>query len=105
MDIKIVKLVSGETIVGKVNRGEKEVVKISSPAVLMTIPSEDGRMAMALMPWIPFSPDKEVKINKTQVLFIVNPTAALQNEYSTNFGSGVVVPDAAITSEILEGVN
>mgnify|MGYP003662144696 CR=1 FL=1 len=89
-DIKIVRLTTGEELVAKVTESEDSVL-IKNPAIL--IPA--GKDQLAFGQWLPYGEISDgITISKQYVIFIVKPMKELANQYSTSFGSGIVVPDA-----------
>jgi hypothetical protein len=87
MDVKIVRLMNGEEIIAKV-KIEKSKITIKNPAVIVPM----GEQQLGMVPWLPHSEDKEIVIDLDKVVFTFNPLTDLANQYSTNFGSGLVVP-------------
>ncbi len=98
MAISIFKLVNGDDIISDVvvdldeHGFSKHVIK--NPARLMMFPSEEG-MKIALVPWCPYTNKEEFEIDFKHVLLIIGEIDVpeeLRNEYSEQFGSGVVTP-------------
>jgi hypothetical protein len=88
MEVKIVRLTSGEEILGKVFDGEDSIT-IKKPSII--IPA--GREQLALAQWLPYSTiDDGVEIKKEYVVFMVSPMTELLNQYNESFGSGLFVP-------------
>tara|TARA_R100001015_G_C4625368_1_gene183904 strand:+ start:2011 stop:2331 length:321 start_codon:yes stop_codon:yes gene_type:complete len=87
MDVKIVRLMNGEEIIAKVSI-EDGMVTVKNPAVIVPM----GEQQLGMVPWLPHSEDKEISISEEKVVFTFNPLTDLANQYSTNFGSGLVVP-------------
>ena len=66
-DIRLVKLVNGEMILGK---WEEADGKIKEPAILQTIPTQQGGMQMLLLPFgYPFDQEIDGEIEIRHVLF------------------------------------
>ena len=84
----IVRLTSGEEILAKVTE-EDDHYTIDKPALILPT----GNQSIGLAPWLPYADhDGPVKIGKNFVVFCIKPHDELANEYSTAFGSGLVVP-------------
>ena len=85
MNVKIVKLISGEELIG-----EYDEVKytITHPVVMIPVNNEK----IAFSPWMPYADDKTFTLKEDQLLVIANPSKTIANEYSRAFGSGLVVP-------------
>ena len=102
MEIKILKLVNGDDVISSVeyDGGEERYdggeVKLSNPAKLMMFPSEEGGMAMALIPWCPYSDDEEFEIDERNILVSISPSDELRESYNQQFGSGLTTPPTDI---------
>ena len=87
--VEIVRLSTGEEIVAKVTENEDSYT-LKSPAIL--IPA--GRDQLAFGQWLPYADIADgIEINKKYVVFVVEPMTELANQYSSSFGSGIVVPE------------
>lgn len=66
-DIRLVKLVNGDMVLGKWDEGAGQ---IKDPAILQTIPTQQGGMQMLLLPFgYPFDQNIEGEIDTRHVLF------------------------------------
>jgi hypothetical protein len=52
-------------------------------------------MGVALMPWIPFSDNKEFTIKSNMVVTEYTPSVELINRYNSMFGSGIQIASAS----------
>ena len=87
-EVKIVRLTSGEELICKVTETESDIT-IKNPAIL--IPTGEGQLAFGQ--WLPYADiTKGLTIDKKYIIFMVTPATELANQYSTSFGSGLVVP-------------
>ena len=86
MNVKIVKMISGEELIGEYNE-TTNVIK--NPVVMIPVSKEQ----IAFQPWLPYAEDKEYKLKESQVSVVANPSSTIMNEYNRIFGSGIVVPD------------
>ena len=90
-DIKIVRLTTGEELVASVEETD-ESCTLTNPAIL--IPA--GKDQLAFGQWLPYGEISEgVTIDKRYIVFIVDPITDLLNQYSTSFGSGLVIPSTS----------
>jgi len=88
-DVKIVRLTTGEELVSKVKESDEEIT-LTNPTIL--IPA--GKDQLAFGQWMPYAEISDgITINKKYVVFITDPVTELLNQYSSSFGSGIVVPD------------
>ena len=91
--IKLLRLKSGEDIVGDIVGENSEYLIVKNPAMLM--PVGDGRggsVQIGLTPWMPFSEAKDFEIPRDWVLITTDPALDITNNYNQVFGSGIVVP-------------
>ena len=98
MAVKLLRLKSGEDIVGEVIKENQELIIISNPAMLMPVSHTPGRqdqIQIGLAPWIPFSVEKEFKLPRDWVLLTTIPAQDIVNNYNQIFGSGIVVPQVS----------
>ena len=87
--VEIVRLSTGEEIVAKVTENEDSYT-LKNPAIL--IPA--GRDQLAFGQWLPYADIEDgIEINKKYIVFVVEPMTELANQYSSSFGSGIVVPE------------
>jgi len=85
-NIKIVRLTSGEEILCDLAViGEKYLLKL--PAVI--IPTGNGNIGFSH--WLPYAKNEAVCISSKYVVFIVDPTTQLMNEY-IKMHSNLIVP-------------
>ena len=89
MNIKIVRIVSGEELIGEWN---EKTNTITSPVVMVPVAKDQ----LGFQPWIPYSEDEEITLKDQHIVVILTPDTKLQNEYNRVYGSGLVVPDENI---------
>ena len=94
--IKLIKMRSGEDIVGEVSDENTEYLRIGTPVVLMLQQnSVDSKVQRAMAPWQPFSRDKEFEIPRSWIVTISNPAEDIANGYRKMYGSGIEIPNTA----------
>ena len=94
--IKLLRLKSGEDIVGDIIGENSEYLIVKNPAMLM--PVGDGRggsVQIGLTPWMPFSEAKDFEVPRDWVLITTEPALDIVNNYNQAFGSGIVVPQVS----------
>ena len=89
MNIKVVRLVSGEELIGDWN---KETNTIIDPVVMVPIAKDQ----LGFQPWIPYAEDKEITFKEQHIVVVLTPDNKLQNEYNRVYGSGLLVPEDKI---------
>jgi hypothetical protein len=87
--IKIIKLTTGEEIMGDVN----EDYAIREPAILQMVPSrtDPNKAAMALIPYSPYSKNNRLELNAEHIIWESEPVEELYNQYNSIFGSGIQI--------------
>ena len=85
MNVKIVKLISGEELIGEY---DEKINTISNPVVM--IPVSDKSIGFG--PWMPYSEDKSFTLKEEHIQIIASPSKVISNEYNKAFGSGLVMP-------------
>jgi hypothetical protein len=95
--LQIVKLSSGEEILGKVSDMDiegRQLIQVEKPAVVIIQPhpTEEGKFNVALAPYAPYAEKALVSIMPNHVIAIMSPVANLIDEYNRVYGSGVIVP-------------
>jgi hypothetical protein len=91
MSVKILKLASGEEIIGDVILpADRFEVDIKKPVRIISVPTQDGEMT-GFMPWLHYTDDDPITIHRDHVVCVVDPVNDVLNGYNSQFGSGVVI--------------
>ena len=85
MNIKIVRLITAEELIGDWNR---ETNTISNPVVMVPVSKEQ----IGFTPWIPYAQEEDIKLKEEHILSVLTPDTKLANEYNKVYGSGLVLP-------------
>jgi hypothetical protein len=96
-NLKILRLSTGEEIMGEVTSDSGTVVTIKNPIRIIVVPSQSDpkNPSVAFAPFMQWSDDKELTLNKDHVITIVTPITEFVNQYNGMFG-GIVVPQTKI---------
>ena len=89
MNIKVVRLISSEELIGDWN---EETKTITNPVVMIPVAKDQ----LGFQPWVPYSEEEEMVLKEQHIVVVLTPDAKLKNEYNRVFGSGLVVPDENI---------
>ena len=91
MNIKLVKLVSGEEIICELEEKEDKVI-LKQPISVVAVPQDDGEGIGVgfTLPWFLCSGEKEHIISKNHILCSTDPPIEMVNTYNSHFGSGIV---------------
>lgn len=103
MNIKIIRLITGEDLLAKILPSSNDIVKMENPVRVVVMPNKiDPKTPnIGFAPWAEFSDDKEFVIDKSHVLAIITPIKEFVNQYNIMF-SKLVVP-TGINNLILPG--
>ena len=93
MDVKLIKMLSGEDVVAElVEIKGRDSIVISNPIIM--VPQQDGQVGMA--PWSPFKDQnvKELEVSRNYVAYITEPISSLVENYKQIF-SPIITPGGA----------
>lgn len=96
MALRIIRLLTGEEIVGDITNEDANHYTIENPCSLGLGMGPNGKPALNMQPMMLFSDQRVVKINRQHVMFDVSVAIEIQNKYNEIFGSGIVVAQKAI---------
>lgn len=93
MDIKIVRLITGEELLSEVVFRGPQTVKVKRPVRIMVMPSKDNprEPSVALAPFGEFAAEKEFEFDMSHVLLVYDPVVEFKNQYQKMFG-GILTP-------------
>jgi hypothetical protein len=91
-ELRILKLISGEEIVGEILSDTTEGVLIQDPCTLGIMQTQTGQPRLNMMPMLLFSEQKKVQLQKSHILYTVTVAQEIQNKYNEIYGSGIVLP-------------
>ena len=89
--IKLIRMRSGEDVVGEVTKENEEFLDIKDPAALMPMSggANNAPLQMGMVPWQPFSKSKEFTIPRNWIVTISDPSDDIVDNYRRVFGSGI----------------
>jgi hypothetical protein len=89
--IKIVKLVTGEELIGDVTDTTRGEVVIDQPCAIQLMPNraDPSKTMMGLIPYASYTEDFRITVNIEKVVWQEKPSAEIYNQYNTAFGSGI----------------
>ena len=92
-NVKILKLITGEELLGEMLPGGPSVCEIKNPVRIVVMPNKmDPKTPnVGFAPWAEFSDQKTFIIDKSHVLCIIDPITEFVNQYNSMFG-GLVLP-------------
>lgn len=79
---------------------DDENYKLKNAAIL--VPAGAGQLGLAQ--WLPYAKTQDgVIMSKEDVMYVVEGTDEVSNQYSTTFGSGLVVPSSPVDGPMGSG--
>jgi len=100
MAIKVVRLLSGEELMGDIeDKGEgKYFLKNACQIVTSYADTTTATARVGLSPFMPYTKSSDgIELEKAYIGFIVDPVNELTTEYNKVFGSGLVLPPSKPT--------
>lgn len=96
--IKIIKLVSGEELIGEVvashNTLDGDVdYEIKEVAIVQMVPTQTG-VGLSLFPFAPYTEDKTHIFRGRHIIIAMDPGVDLINNYNKMYGSGIQIASA-----------
>lgn len=102
-NLKVIKLITGEEILGKIEEADDHVI-VTNPIMIALMPGNDGEPKVGFAPWPihsePTEKDIPRKVNKNHIVYEYVPAQGYINNYNQIFGAGIVVPP---TVRIIKG--
>jgi len=91
-NLRILKLTTGEEIVGDLVEETPEKYRMENPCVLGIAMASNGKASLQMQPMLLFSEQKVVELKNSHVLYNVTVAHEIKNKYNEVYGSGIVVP-------------
>jgi hypothetical protein len=90
--IKILKLVTGEEIIGELNYTETKI-EVTRPCAVMLISSKStpDQHSMALIPYAGYAKDHAITVDQRAVIWEAELEDSVYNQYQSIFGSGIQI--------------
>jgi hypothetical protein len=95
MDIKILKLITGEEVLGEIESQSETEVVIINPVGVAVVRGKDGQPNVGFAPFplhAEQKTDATVCFSKKNVVYSYVPAEDFVKNYNQIFGSGIVVP-------------
>ena len=91
-NLRILKLSTGEEIVGDIVEENVDKYRMENPCVLAIGMNQAGKAALQMQPLLIFSEQKVVEFNPNHVIYNVSVAQEIKNKYNEIYGSGIVLP-------------
>lgn len=97
--VKIIRLLSGEEIVGEISAETVHEIHISKPAMIQLVPSQSGGIGVTLFPFGAYAAKDVFEFKRQHIVTTFEPSKELYNNYNKLFGSGLVVAGPTLLKE------
>jgi hypothetical protein len=102
MNIKIIRLVTGEDVIGNITSEDNKFVEISKSFVIIPTQSAPGQpVKLMLTPYMPYSKDDKVKISADKIITTIEPKDEILKSYQQNTSSIITGKPNLITESTL----
>lgn len=92
MNVKLIRMVTGEDLIAEVLVQTDQNITIKNPCVIILRPTQSGNANISITHWVPYAESNEFTLALDRTVFVVEPAQDLLNNYNSAFGSGIVVP-------------
>ena len=96
-NVKLIRFLTGEEIMAEVLEDAYETIKIKNAVRIVMFPNQADpkNPQVGLAPYLQFSDDKELTINKNCVITIATPVSEFLNQYNSIHG-GIQIPTSKL---------
>ena len=91
-NLRILKLITGEEIVGNITERISGLISIENPCLLAIAMGPNGKASLQMQPLLIFSQQKVVEFNPNHIIYNVTVAQEIKNKYNEIYGSGIVLP-------------
>lgn len=99
MNVKLVRLSTGEDMIGDLKNNDVNGVLIENPCIVYLSQNPNnpsGPANLGMTRWMPYADNKEFLIDSKFIVTIAEPAEELAKQYDQVFGTGLIVPDKKI---------
>ena len=92
MAIKVIKLITGEEVIGDLEIDD-QLITISRPCALMLIASKStpDQHSMALVPYAGYTKDQTIVVKESAIIWSADLEDDVYSQYNRLFGSGIQI--------------
>lgn len=97
MNIKMLKLLSGEEIIAEVEE-QDDVVILKHPIQFTAVPTEDGGQSMGAVQWPSLGKvgDEGIPMSRNHIVCMLPPIDQVYKLYDSQYGSGLITPTSSL---------
>ena len=95
MNIRVLKLINNEEILGEIEVESETEFVVVNPVGIALVRGKDGQPSVGFAPWpihAESKSDQTFAIAKKNVLYSYEPAEDFVNNYNQIFGSGIILP-------------
>ena len=92
MTIGVIKLITGEEIIGEIEI-QPSYVTLTNVGVVQLVPTQTG-VGMSLYPFAPYAEESKFSFKNEHIITSFEPSVDLRNNYNKMFGSGIQIASA-----------
>jgi hypothetical protein len=97
MNVKLMRLSTGEDLIGDVIEQSGDTVTIENPCIVYLSQNPNGGPAnLGMTRWMPYAENKEFVLDNKYIVTYANPVEELSKQYDQVFGSGLITPPKTI---------
>lgn len=93
MTIQILKLITGEELIGEVTSHGDYTIK-QPCALQMVVSRTDNTPSMSLIPYAFYVEEHTITVSRETVIWVAKPVTEVYNQYNRIFGSGIQLASA-----------
>lgn len=83
-NIKIIRLSTGEDVIGDIEEKDDHILVKKSFVLIPRQMAPGQPVQLMLSPWQPYTDDKEIMVDKTKVITMINPKSDIKRNYEEN---------------------
>lgn len=98
MNIKLIRLSTGEDLIGDLKNLDGAGATVENPCIVYLSQNPNGGPAnLGMTRWMPYADNKEFLIDGKFVVTVADPAEELAKQYDGVFGVGLIVPKQGLT--------
>ena len=99
-NVMVIRLQTGEDIIAEVDEENADVIMLRKAFVIIPMQGKPGQPVQLMMtPYMPYSEDDEIVIEKDKVVTIVKPKKDILNSYEQNTSSILTPQNKGLITE------
>ena len=98
MAVKLIRLSTGEDLIGEITNEGDDKVTIENPCMVYVRGNNGGNASIGITKWLPYVEAKTIDIDRKWIVVLTDPVQDLVNEFNKVFGSGIITAPASVLS-------